>query len=278
MKNCPACGSQYSDDSLIYCLQDGTPLDGDIKQSDVDTIAFTNPATVEKLYKTEEIPAGRGQVTQAYQPFPQPPARSHKKKSSLPIALSIGAIAAMIFAAAGAGWFYLQGTNDDTGRIEFTAVDQTDLNTGLPVAESLAADTNSNETPAGNESAKAEIGEILNAWAAAAKTKDLAVYLSAYGEKVDYFDTAGATVADVRREVKKIFDAYEEIEIELSNVKIAADPNGNTATALFDKDWSYENGSSVEDGKAHTRIHFEKTGARWKIVSEKYLKVYYIDK
>lgn len=26
MKNCPSCGTQYSDDSLQFCLQDGTPL------------------------------------------------------------------------------------------------------------------------------------------------------------------------------------------------------------------------------------------------------------
>jgi ketosteroid isomerase-like protein len=276
MKNCPACGSQYSDDSLVYCLQDGTPLDGGVKQSSVDTGAFTNPATVEKLYKTEDIPAAPAK-TRNYQPFPQPPPRTQEKRSARPIVLSIGAIAALVLAAAGAGWFYLQGTNEGGGSKEFASVEPTNLNTSLPVAETLAEDTNSDNLPAGNESAKAEISEVLNAWAGSAKTKDLAVYLSVYAEKVDYFDTAGAPFADVRREVKKVFDAYEEIEIELSNIKIAADPNGNTATALFDKDWSYENGSSVEDGKARTRLHFEKIGGRWKIVSEKYLKVYYID-
>ena len=64
MKYCPACSSQYSDDTLSFCLQDGTPLEGGAKQSTIDTVAFTNPATVEKLYKTDDFaaaPAGKTQ-------------------------------------------------------------------------------------------------------------------------------------------------------------------------------------------------------------------------
>lgn len=277
MKNCPACGSQYSDDTLIYCLQDGTPLDGGVKQSTVDTVAFTTPATVEKLYQTEDLPAAPAAKTRSYQPFPQPPAQRQEKRKGRATALSIGAVAALVLAAAGAGWYFLQDTNRDTVSKEFAVANHSNLNSGLPVTESLAAETNSNTSSGGAESAKAEINDIMNTWAASAKTKDLTVYLSYYADKVDYFDATGAPIANVRSEVKKVFDAYEEIEIELSNIKIAADPNRNTATALFDKDWSYEGGSTLEDGKAHTRLHFEKIGGRWKIVSEKYLKVYYID-
>ena len=277
MKKCRACGSQYSDDSLIYCLQDGTPLDGGVKQSTVDTVAFTTPATVEKLYQTEDLPASPAANTRNYQPFPQPPPRKQEKRKGRVTALSTGAIAALVLSAAGAGWYFLQETNGGVDSKEFAVANHTNLNSGLPVAESLSADTNSNNRSGGAESTKAEISDILNKWAASAKTKDLAVYLTAYADKVDYFDAAGASIGDVRSEVKKVFDAYEEIEIELSNIKIAADPNGTTATALFDKDWSYESSFNLEDGKAHTRLHFEKIGGRWKIVSEKYLKVYYLD-
>ena len=27
MKQCPTCGSSYTDDTLVYCLQDGATLD-----------------------------------------------------------------------------------------------------------------------------------------------------------------------------------------------------------------------------------------------------------
>ena len=38
MKNCPKCGTQYSDDSLSFCLQDGTPLVG--SEADTPTVVL----------------------------------------------------------------------------------------------------------------------------------------------------------------------------------------------------------------------------------------------
>ncbi|MGH9819119.1 MAG: hypothetical protein ACRD43_03025, partial [Pyrinomonadaceae bacterium] len=52
MKSCPKCASQYSDQTLSFCLQDGTPLVGGGKQSSVDTIAFGQPVTAEKILPT----------------------------------------------------------------------------------------------------------------------------------------------------------------------------------------------------------------------------------
>src|SRR5215475_248155 len=90
MKRCPKCNSQYSDATLSFCLQDGTPLI-EVKQSSVDTLSFRQPVTAEKLFNTQElqaVPQPTNDLTRSYasQPpptyTPQPPARSARRKSS----------------------------------------------------------------------------------------------------------------------------------------------------------------------------------------------------
>src|SRR5262245_54648085 len=115
MKRCPKCNSQYSDATLSFCLQDGTPL-VDVKQSSVDTVAFARPVTAEKIAKTEDfshlvLPKEEPQAKEPppqrnyqFDPFPQPrrpQKRSHK-------GLMIGIVSVLMFGILGAlgifGW------------------------------------------------------------------------------------------------------------------------------------------------------------------------------
>src|SRR5258708_25851817 len=48
MRICPACKTQYSDDTLQYCLQDGTPLTGG-RGSDTPTVALGETETAVAL-------------------------------------------------------------------------------------------------------------------------------------------------------------------------------------------------------------------------------------
>jgi hypothetical protein len=51
MKHCPTCGTNYSDDTLRFCLEDGTPLaEGD------ETATVVRPGERES-YKTEKLPS-----------------------------------------------------------------------------------------------------------------------------------------------------------------------------------------------------------------------------
>ena len=284
MKYCPACSSQYSDDTLSFCLQDGTPLEGGAKQSTIDTVAFTNPETVEKLYKTDDFAAAPAGKTQKFQPYPKRPQMPAQKRR-FPIVLAVAVPLFLFAAAAGVGgWVYLQSyENEANSRNEFGSPDAGNsaanaiAHPETTVREAVNATNVSDGLPSDAETVKSEINDFLNAWKASAESRNLAEHVSKYADKVDYLDTPRASIAVVRGETKKIFDAYEEIEIELSNVKIAAEANGNSATALFDKEWSYESGSNLVDGKAHTKLRFQKIDGQWKIVGEKFQKVYYIE-
>src|SRR5438034_316482 len=77
MKRCPKCHSQYSDVTLRFCLQDGTPLAEEVKQSAVDTVAFLQPITAEKIVETQNFidvtpPERRPEPVPVYSSAPAP--------------------------------------------------------------------------------------------------------------------------------------------------------------------------------------------------------------
>ena len=57
MKNCPQCGTQYSDLTLSFCLQDGTPL-VDAPQADAPTAVLDEEETVAARRDVVRIPVG----------------------------------------------------------------------------------------------------------------------------------------------------------------------------------------------------------------------------
>jgi hypothetical protein len=51
MKHCPTCGTDYADDTLRFCLEDGTPL------GDMDETATVVRPSERESYKTEKLPS-----------------------------------------------------------------------------------------------------------------------------------------------------------------------------------------------------------------------------
>ena len=194
-------------------------------------------------------------------------------------------------AAGFGGWFYLKNqtavqvvdpagaATPETAQITPSA----DNTASETVLDDLSAPANSNsansnlQNSSGAEDLKKEIAATIELWKKAAEARKLSDYLSRYAERVDYFDKTGASAADVRADAQKTFDAYKEIEITLTNLRVAVDADGKQATAVFDKEWSFETDKDLLEGKAHTKLRFQKSGAEWKIVGEKYQKIYYME-
>ena len=89
MKTCPACKTQYTDDTLRFCLQDGTPL---MSTGDIET-----PTVVSKQ------PAWESQVTRVA------PVRPKKgPRMAIIVAAAALAILALIGAAFVGTWLYFR--------------------------------------------------------------------------------------------------------------------------------------------------------------------------
>jgi len=94
MKQCPTCQSQYTDDTLQFCLQDGSPLKpvGDSPES--KTIAFGEQETVVSNRQSEQINPPQmtnptGWNPSVHQSTPAMPAATAGKKSNATMAVFV---------------------------------------------------------------------------------------------------------------------------------------------------------------------------------------------
>lgn len=92
MKTCPACKTQYSDDSLSYCLQDGTPLSA--SQSETPTVVIPEVETsVRKAGSRINVDLADPQTTSwQSQATHVTPATAEKKGTNVVLAVGVTAV------------------------------------------------------------------------------------------------------------------------------------------------------------------------------------------
>ncbi len=300
MKHCPVCRNQYDDITLSFCLEDGTPLVVEKKQSTIDTISFNVPVTSGKIAESEDwdfeafdkslsddvqnrqshvwqtlenLPP-KERVTQAFIApkeaniqIPQPKTFNKIWFAVLPVFFVL---------AGGAGFFFYQEERK-VENLNFTSSPKTEEK-ARNLSENSNMQTAVEPQAADSEKVKSEVTEFVNDWKKSAESRNLADFLGKYAAQVKYFEKENATFADVRGDVQKTFAEFEEIEISISGLKIAATEDGNRATAVFDKEWFFEGKEKIEEGKTHTKLELEKDEGKWKIIGERNLKVYLAEK
>lgn len=281
MKYCPSCLNQYTDLTLKFCLQDGTPLSAmpEKKQSTIDTVAFSQPVTAASFLPTSDFRVEQPPQNRTQQNIRPETVRQAKRSNRALIALAvIIPVITLSVAGVASGWYLLkdrlavmaeqqeQPAEDD--RIQSTSVQATPA-----VPETIKA----NDPPASTDAevVKAEIADLVERWKDLTEGHNAEKLSQMYGEKVDYLGKAGTSNAQIRSILQKTFDEFSEIDVVITNISIAVDAEGTAATALFDNEWDYEASPKLSSGKAHTKLHFQRAGSEWKIVSERQLKIYY---
>ena len=110
MKVCPNCQTRYTDESLKFCLQDGTALVNDESQSSMPTVAFNDEQ--ETIVKNR-TGGGNRVETQNHQPPHTANYPSETKKSNTMLAVVITVLTMLLVFAVGiAGWLYLRNKNE----------------------------------------------------------------------------------------------------------------------------------------------------------------------
>jgi ketosteroid isomerase-like protein len=290
MKVCPTCQSRYTDDTLLYCLQDGSALVNDESRNPPPTVAYTG--------ELETVVKNRQADTSQYSQESQPRARQTggaadyqpQPKSSNTALILIVTLLAMIlvFGAIGIGaWLYFskgkpeiaQNTNVNLSTPENTRTNTNVNSSAFPspnVSKTPFEEKTPTPTPNVNpEEVKREVAGTVNSWTSALVSRNLSSYMNHYADTIDYFNRNGASIATVRADKQRAFAAYDSFEVEVSNLRVTTDASGETATAVFDKQWYFEGDESSSEGKVQTQLRLRKIGGAWKITSEKDLKVYY---
>lgn len=300
MKYCPSCRTNYADDTLQYCLQDGTQLavgQSSPLPSDTPTVAipssssssWNEPETVVRPKASPHFNQ-ESQVTRVSSLQPPPPAVQNappKSNTALPVLLTVF-IMLLLFGGIIGAWILLKGrgtegvivTNTNAGN------NSTPANTNKKASDDAATPTATatatstpTATPAVNtEEIKRDVSDTIYGWKSAAESHNLNSYMNNYAGTINYYNSGGASREKVRGDKQRAFTTYDSMQITLSNMRVTPDASGENATAVFDKEWTFEGSDKYSEGKVQTQLRLTKSGDRWLITGEKDLKVYYVNK
>jgi hypothetical protein len=292
MKQCPNCQSQYTDDTLQFCLQDGSPLQY-VTSSQVNTVAFVEQETVVSNRPSNQINTPRETQPTNWQPNQFSSGASFSpqaKKSSPTVAVFLTAFLMLLFfSLVGIGaWLYLKGaTPDRNGNLFLTkkapypeATAPTNASKITPMATPMTSTSNansaSNTASIDKEQIKKDVSQRVYTWKSAAEAHNLDSYMNNYADTVDYYNKSRISRSTVRADKQRAFTLYDSLNITLSNMSVTPDASGENATAVFDKEWVFE-GAKRSTGKVRTQLSLKKNNGQWLITGEKDLKVYYTE-
>ena len=286
MKTCPNCHTQYTDDTLRFCLQDGTPLDA-ARVTAQPTVSLSGQETETVVRANVEAPDS--EITQfngTTNISSHPPEAGSGSKTSLVVAATATAML-LLFGIVGIGaWLYLRG-NDDVAKN--TKANQNvsalpNMNSNAKVAATPTASptvvSNKNATTPDpttqidKQHASREITQQINDWKSLAESGDLDEYMHHYAETVDYYRKSRASNDFVRKDKQRAFTMFDSISFTVSNMDVSIDDSGVRATAAFDKEWVFE-GDHNSTGKVRQQLQFRKINGEWLITGERDVKVYY---
>ncbi len=298
MKRCPACQNTYTDDTLQFCLQDGVPLEHAEPEADEQETVL-RPGVPEAV--TVDIKSARetgSSMPPSYKTEERP---SQGSRTVIAILLTV-LVMLVVFGIIGlSAYLYVNrekrtasATNinsESANGIESRAEsDSTNQNSATKPAATIDAvtkptappatqtpETSPTETPDPTK-IKKEVSDRIYGWVSLAEARNLGPYMDFYGDRIDYYRKRGASRAFVRNDKSKAFSKYSTIRIRISSLSVSPSNDGQTAEAVFDKEWLFADADTRQTGKVRSRVVFRNIAGNWKIVSERDLKVYYVNK
>ncbi len=297
MKVCPACRTQYSDDTLSFCLQDGTPLASGF-DVETPTVTLGEVETVGVRRDRVNVPIDSGAAAwQQSQVTNVASLRPREKRSNTAIAVAATAVGMLfLFGVIGiAAWIFLKNSgqqvqqnanntpnnkNGELSNVSLATPQQTVFATPASRATSSPIPPNTPEitTPpprAGDdEQVRSEVSGRVYDWKSMLESRNFNGYMGNYADTVDYFTRRNVSVGTVRADKARAFSLYSSMRVNVSNMSVSVGPTGDTATVVFDKEWNFS-GRDTSSGKVQSQVGFRNINGRWLITSERDLKVYY---
>ena len=303
MKRCPQCQNRYSDDTLRFCLQDGTPLVSDTATGEPPTVMLSEEPTVVRPSPPErinfEIPSTvsyqtAGATRDNFTDAAVPPA----KKSNTTMIVLLTALLTLIVAAVGGvgAWIFFKNKREtvqitnknsaDNQNVKANKAENVNKADETPTPTATPASVNQNATaatptPLSKKEAdriSEDVSDLIDEWRSASEDGDLDGHLSFYAPTVDYYNRKNASAAFVRGDKQKAYAAYENIDIGIGNIRVTPNQTGDEATAVFDKKWEFSGEEKYSSGKVQSELKLKKIGGAWKITGERDVKVYYVNK
>lgn len=295
MKYCPKCGSQYTDDTLSFCLEDGTRL-GELLPGDMPTAILSVSEELTSVRSAIPDPDPRFMDSQVTRVASRDSGPSHftPKRSSTMLAVVLTAVGMMLlFSVVGlVGYFFFLRSDrtvaTNTEPVKNANILNVNIASVSPMttpAPSPAANTIANtvstpissitQTPVDVPAIRSEVLKEIFGQKSARDSRDLSSYMSYYAGTLDrYYTKSRMSRAEVRADKARHFANYTSMQSDYSNMNVNVSPDGQMVTVVFDKEWNFS-GIKNSSGKVQSQLIFKRLEGRWLIATERDLKVYY---
>lgn len=303
MKRCPACQRDYADDSLRFCLQDGTALES-VSSVEDDFKTWVLPENSSGLSDPAATEAFDLTADTVIHPRPSAPTLPNKPRETTPvttqlhtdqpktrstamvIGLTVVATLALLALGGGGAWLLLRDSKetaqreDNAGNVNATRARDNQNDTPANANARTPSNINAKATPTPaatpappptNPSAEVEaVRAALDGWLDSFRARDIDSYMARYASVLEaYYLARNVGVERVRGDKERAFAKYTTIEVWLSNVQVQVDTSGTRAVATFNKSWRFTApGVNPFTGSGANRFTFRKIGGQWLIVGE----------
>lgn len=289
MKQCPNCLTNYADDSLQFCLEDGTPLVG-IFSPNVSGNYDAEPETIVAPKKVEPIrfePSSSYQSNQAIrEPF-QPvfnETEPKKPKTAAIVLISVAGTILLLGLGGLGAWLYFKNNKSVAVNVNAASPNRPVNSNVVPNQNANFASPSATPTPRPTLNSQQtkivteDVKDVINEWKDATENHDINGHIGQYADTVDYYKAGKVSVSRVRSDRARAFAAYDSMNINIDNVKVMPEPEGDRVTVVFDKEWNFEGEQKFSSGKVQQQLTLNKINGRWLITGEKDLRVYYTEK
>ena len=263
MKSCPVCKNQYSDDTLLYCLQDRTPLTA-VAQNDTPTVMLGETETAAARDRNLLINAPvndpnqsawqQSEVTRIATASPE----KRSSKTALTVILTMLGMLVLFGVIAFGAWIFFRNSQQTTAQNTANT-----SNTTKPLSPSTGDALEIQN----------EVSQCVQDWKSKLESRDFNGYMSHYAPTVDYYTKRGVSSSTIRADKARAFSLYNSMRVNVSNLSVT-NASGDIATATFDKEWVFD-GSKSSAGKTQSQLELKKVNGQWLITAERDLKLYY---
>ncbi|MFV0388284.1 MAG: hypothetical protein ACK5NT_05985 [Pyrinomonadaceae bacterium] len=279
MKRCPQCNVIYKDDSLNFCIQDGTVL---ISANEITN--DTEPETVISNINPNRIHVQINSAEEQTEAFKTPPnylnqpaqassndSENKGKRNAKLVLLGFVAVLFVVVLGGTLAYFLLKSQRSEEVISPIGKNDETETN--IDSRKPSPAPTGNNA-----KTTSQEVNATLARWKKALEARNLDAVMSNYANNVNYYSKKNATKAFVRADKQKGFQKFDSVRTQFSNIRIASSSDGKTATASFDKEFKNTGINGDSSGKVMSEVTFKNVEGKWLITDERDVKVYYVNK
>jgi hypothetical protein len=239
MKECPTCKRVYADDTLNFCLSDGSVLTIIPEPAEATLV-------LPKLIRSKESTTTRKGVSPVF------------------AYLSIGLLALFVGGALVA-WYKVQpsAANEPT---QTNKPVQTAPSNQAPLPTANLGTTA--PSPRDDSKSEADVRAALDGWVQSLVEHDLERHLSYYADRLGrYRGKTNTDITEVRKYNDVLFSKYVDFRLRIQNVRIVPSTDGQVTTT-YESVYDFRGSKPHTGVDRHTEMRWKQVNGGWKIVSE----------